>query len=350
MASAMWPQPSSLTNGSNVIWMGDQVDLDCHGFGDESHSSGNISRAGWGFIGNSSASKDVSFIRGAFERFTHALEQGTYRSWKFSPRGTDLDPPTNEPNAPSVSISHITVLKSAPLDSNSTAHATTDESYSLDLFTNGSVVIKADSAHGAIYGLTTLSQLFYASVDRKYFTRMAPVSIQDKPRYAHRGLNMDISRNFEEPGSIFHLLDGMAYAKLNRLHLHATDSQAWPLEIPAMPELASKGAYIPRSVWTASDLKGVQDYAQQLGVETIIEINSPGHTASIAYSHPELIVGFNQQSWPKYCTEPPCGQVSLKSDDTYPFFDKLYADLLPRVAPYSHYFYSGGNEINANTY
>ena len=54
-----------------------------------------------------------------------------------------------------------------------------------------------------------------------------------------------------------------------------------------------------------------------------VEIDSPGHTASIAWSQPDLISGYNEHPWPTFCNEPPCGQVKLNNDGVYDFFDKL---------------------------
>lgn len=76
----------------------------------------------------------------------------------------------------------------------------------------------------------------------------------------------------------------------------------------------------------------------------------PGHTASIGFSHPELVTAFNAQPWSTYAAEPLSGQLKLNSSAVYTFLDKLWADLLPRVMPYSRYYHTGGDEINVNAY
>lgn len=73
----------------------------------------------------------------------------------------------------------------------------------------------------------------------------------------------------------------MSFTKFNHLHLHATDAQSWPLEIPALPELAAKGAYDQSQIWTTADLEEVQEYGVFRGVEVYVEVDMPGHTASI---------------------------------------------------------------------
>ena len=293
------------------------------------------------------SSDDAHLIQEAYARFWVNLNAATYVPWKFHPRDAIHDPQRSNDLT---SVSSIAIRRIDSACSASSAKHDVDESYSLDVYVNGSILIQAASANGAMYGLTTLSQLFYATNQGEAYTNLAPVSIQDRPKYEHRGLNIDIARNYYPPETIMHLIDGMAYTKLNRLHLHATDSQSWPLEIPSMPDLAAKGAYHPSAIWAAAQLKDVQEYARARGIQTIVEIDAPGHTAAIAYSRPDLVVAWNQHPWADYCAEPPCGQVSLRNNATFDFFDQLYADLLPRVRPYAGYFHAGGDEFKANPY
>ena len=87
----------------------------------------------------------------------------------------------------------------------------------------------------------------YASLTSKegsgFYTVHALVHIKDSPAFEHRGLNLDISRNHIEPGDVRRIIEAMIYNKMNRLRIHASDSQSWPQEVPALPELAAKGAY-----------------------------------------------------------------------------------------------------------
>ena len=294
---------------------------------------------------NNGNTSDSQLVQAAFGRFKKSVQESAFVPWKFNPRGADFEP-TKGANA--TTIDTITVQQTASQPSNSTG--TVDESYSLDLSTDGKVVIQAKTASGAMHGLTTLSQMFYKSASDGLYTNLAPVSIQDKPAFSHRGLNIDIARNYEPPENVKRLIDGMAFNKFNRLHIHATDSQSWPLEIPSVPELSAKGAYRPSMVWTAAKLQDVQSYAQARGIQAYIEIDSPGHTASIAYSHPDLITAFNAQPWSNDCAEPPCGQVKLNNPSVTSLFSGIMSDLLPRLSPYTSYFHTGGDELNANAY
>jgi len=74
----------------------------------------------------------------------------------------------------------------------------------------------------------------------------------------------------------------------------------------------------------------------------------PGHIGSVAESHPELIVAYDAQPYYWYCAQPPCGAFKLSNPDVDRFVGRLFDDVLPRVAPYSAYFHTGGDELNAN--
>jgi hexosaminidase len=142
----------------------------------------------------------------------------------------------------------------------------------------------------------------------------------------------------------------MASVKLNKLHLHATDSQAWPLEIPSLPELARNGAYQPGLVWTTQHLESIQTHGISKGVEVILEIDMPGHTASIAHAYPNLITAFNQLDWSTFALEPLSGQLKLNSSQVNSFMDTLFDDLLPRLEPFAGAYHLGGDEVNLPAY
>jgi hexosaminidase len=193
----------------------------------------------------------------------------------------------------------------------------------------------------------TLKQLFYKhSSSQAIYTPYAPIRIQDSPRFSHRGLSLDIARNPILPVDAMRTIDAMATTKMNRLHMHATDSQAWPLEIPALPDLARKGAYQPHLVWSVRDLEKVQSYGNSRGIMVYLEIDMPGHTASIFQAYPDLIAAYNQLDWSTFAAEPQSGQFKLNSPAVYKFLDTLFTDLLPRLRAHSNTYHLGGDEVN----
>lgn len=70
------------------------------------------------------------------------------------------------------------------------------------------------------------------------------VTIKDAPRFAFRGMHVDVARNFKPKSSIIRLLNGMSMYKMNKLHLHLSDDEAWRLEIPGIEELTEVCHYL----------------------------------------------------------------------------------------------------------
>ena len=226
-----------------------------------------------------------------------------------------------------------------------------DETYSLAITVDSQATITSSTTIGILRALETLVQLFYRHSGGGVYTTSAPVYIEDAPKFTHRGLNLDVSRNYYAPSDIMRTIDALAWNKFNHLHLHATDSQSWPLEIPALPELARNGAYQKGLSYSPDVLAGIQEYGAYRGVQVSIEIDMPGHTSSIGLAYPGLIAAFNiQPDWNTYSAEPPTGQLKLNSSSVYNFLETLWSDLLPRVSPYTAYFHTGGDEVNANAY
>ena len=84
---------------------------------------------------------------------------------------------------------------------------------------------------GVFYGVQTLLGL------RSSAGMVPKVSIKDAPRFAYRGMHLDVGRNFVPKDRVFKLIDAMATYKLNKFHFHLTDDEGWRLEIPGLPEL-----------------------------------------------------------------------------------------------------------------
>jgi len=115
--------------------------------------------------------------------------------------------------------------------------------------------------------------------------------------------------------------------------------------------LAEKGAYGEGLWYSPEDVQEILEYASARGIQAYLEIDMPGHTNSIAYSHPELIAASNiQPNWPTYANQPPSGQLKLNNSAVKEFMAKIVGDVLPRTGQASDYFHSGGDEVNMNVY
>jgi len=164
-----------------------------------------------------------------------------------------------------------------------------DERYTL---TVGKDVIRIEGAapEGVYRGVTTLRQLTGAG---KLPIALAPVSIDDAPHYAWRGLSLDVSRTFYTANEVKQVIDMLALYKMNVLHLHLSDNEGWRIEIKALPELTARGSemnYRGRKggFYTQSEYRDLVAYAAERFITIVPEIDMPGHTAAAFAAYPEL--------------------------------------------------------------
>ena len=281
----------------------------------------------------------------AFERFKIRVFSENIVPDKFYPRRAVFEPNLEEPR--------IYITKIIIEEQDNDDPQLPKEAYAISIDPDDPIIkVQIAFLDGALRAFDSLAQLFYAHSrsDKDVYTPFAPVSIRDAPAFEHRGVMLDISRNWIPPQDVTRTIDAMGFNKLNRLRLHATDSQSWPLEIPSLPTLAKEGVYREDQIWSVKDLEEVQRYGLYRGVEVYLEIDTPGHTGSIVHSHPNLIVAYNHRPWDKYAQEPPSGQLKLNSSEVSSFITTLLHDLLPRVSPYNTRFHIGGDELNAEVY
>ncbi|KAI9658757.1 MAG: N-acetyl-glucosamine-6-phosphate deacetylase [Bathelium mastoideum] len=348
--SALWPIPTTYTYGDSVLFINKNTPVTYNGKQTSLASVSTNSFAATSYGSSNGSVTGAQIVATAIQRTSQTIFNQNYVPWKFYPRNADFEPSSNSTGNVIKSIK-LVQNASDPADIGRPAVGDIDESYTLDVTTDGSVVISAKSSQGIAHGLTTFTQLFYQYSSGGAYTPLAPVSITDAPKFAYRSLQMDTARAFYPVPDVLRMIDAAAYNKFNHFHMHATDSQSWPLEIPTYANLSALGAYRKDFVYSTSDLQQIQEYAATLGVEVVIEIDSPGHSGSISYSRPDLITAFNiQPNWDSYAAEPPSGALKLNSSAVYEFLEGLYGDLLPRVKPYTSYFHTGGDEINVMDY
>ncbi|KAL8926669.1 MAG: hypothetical protein Q9208_002743 [Pyrenodesmia sp. 3 TL-2023] len=349
--STLWPKPSSYVNGTDVVWVARDIAFSysiANDTGTQGQLSSNISASPASSL---STAASYAIIQAAIQRAQDRLLSDNFVPWKFHPRNSDFEPASN---ASKVYLNRV-IIQQNQTDSAAILRplaGEVNERYTISITAAGVAEITAISSIGILRALDTFTQLFYQhSNNSGVYSPYAPVTIIDAPKFAHRGFNMDVARNYYPPSFILHTIDALAWNKFNRLHLHVTDAQSWPLDIPALPLLSKKGAYRTGLSYSRKQLAEIQEYGLYRGVEVIVEIDMPGHTSVIDLAYPGLIAGYNiQPDWPTYAAEPPSGSLKLNSSAVYEFLRILWADLLPRVSPYSAYFHTGGDEVNANVY
>lgn len=196
------------------------------------------------------------------------------------------------------------------------------EGYRITITANN-IIIETMTNAGAYYALQTLRQLWYQNRGK-----LPSMSIVDYPRFKYRGILLDVARHYFSFDEIKQLIDVMAASKLNTLHLHLSDDEAFRLQVPSLPLLSGSGATrglgqqigatmlvqnnldttnrtqyeypVANTVYTGSyspeDIKNLIAYANQNQITVIPEIDIPGHARSIIKAMPEVMIDHNDNS------------------------------------------------------
>ncbi|QPF75758.1 family 20 glycosylhydrolase [Roseateles sp. DAIF2] len=146
------------------------------------------------------------------------------------------------------------------------------------------VELRAHSVFGALRGLETLRQLRDLTPSGQ---PLPALKIDDAPRFPWRGLLLDCARRYLPLDALKRQLDGMAAAKLNVLHWHLTDDQAWRLASTRYPRLQSH-ANADGCCYTLDEARQLVAYAAERGIRVVPELDVPGHTTALGAAHPEL--------------------------------------------------------------
>ncbi len=162
---------------------------------------------------------------------------------------------------------------------------TVSESYEIHFSEPSACSITCPTVYGCMHGMVTLAQM----VDPTLGFRIPTVfSVQDQPAYPHRGLLLDTSRHYMSESVIMEHLELMSEAKMNVFHWHVVDDHSFPLVLAQFPELAQKGAYSAKAVYSKDAVERILARAGTLGIKVIPELDMPGHTWSWFKSHGEL--------------------------------------------------------------
>ena len=152
------------------------------------------------------------------------------------------------------------------------------ETYTLSVPAGGHASLVATSYEGVLRGLETFSQLVLNSSitpngQKQLHVADLPLQVEDEPSFPHRGLLIDVARTFLPVDNIKKTIDGLMYSKMNVLHIHISDSQAFPLELKSNPEITQHGAQAADMVYTQADIQGIVAYAAKRGVRVYPEVS-----------------------------------------------------------------------------
>jgi len=231
------------------------------------------------------------------------------------------------------------------------------EAYNLVVSPKG-ILLESPSANGLFYGIQTLVQLMPPLKQDLSEVVVPSVEIRDSPRFAWRGLHLDVGRHFMPKEFILKYLDYMAFHKLNTFHWHLTEDQGWRIEIKKFPRLTEVGSvrketlvghygsnsYDGKSVggfYTQDEVKEIVAYAADRFITVVPEIEMPGHALAALAAYPEL--GCTGGTYE-------VGTTGGVFDDVYctgnAKTDTFLMDVLKEVIPLfpGEYFHIGGDE------
>ncbi|MBN2522791.1 MAG: beta-N-acetylhexosaminidase [Bacteroidales bacterium] len=178
------------------------------------------------------------------------------------------------------------------------------EGYILQITRDG-IDLKASSPAGIFYGIQTIKQLVIQSPLNTI--SIPSQTITDFPRFAWRGMHLDVSRHFMPKEFIKQYIDYLAFLKMNVFHWHLVDDQGWRIEIKQYPLLTDKGAFRKETLvghysdspqkydgtryggfYTQEDIREIVFYAQERFITIVPEIEIPGHSQAAIAAYPEL--------------------------------------------------------------
>ena len=177
-------------------------------------------------------------------------------------------------------------------------------SYMLTASPDG-VVITGDPS-GVYYGTQSLLALIPGEAygREQQSVRIPAAEITDAPAFAYRGMFLDVGRNFHSTTAVKHLMDAMAFYKLNTLHINLSQDEGWRIEIEDLPELTQVGGFRGHTLddaeylhpsygsgpfpdpsvsygsgfYSREEYIDLLRYAAERHITIIPEINVPGHS------------------------------------------------------------------------
>jgi len=258
-----------------------------------------------------------------------------------------------------------------------------DEGYILTVTPNN-ILVAANAPAGLFYGAQSLFQLMPPAIESKTAVSQVKwdipcIVIRDYPRFAWRGLMLDVARHFFTKQEVMQFIDNMVRYKYNVLHFHLTDDEGWRIEIRGLPRLTEVGAWNvkktgyfgtfskplpdePRNYggfYTQDDIRELVQYAKARFVNIMPEVDVPGHSLAAIVSYPDLACIKGAEKFGVSSGEPikdwshGAPPIALVDDNLCPANERVYTFLdtvitqLAQLFPFQ-YIHMGGDECARN--
>lgn len=234
------------------------------------------------------------------------------------------------------------------------------EEYSIKVADKTLMLVGGSSA-GVFYAVQTLRKSL--PVGSFESVALPPVAISDSPRFAYRGMMLDVSRHFFGVDFVKEYLDILALHNINKFHWHLTDDQGWRIEIKRYPLLASVGSRRSQTVigrnssrydgkpygegclFSQDQIREIVAYAAERHIEVIPEIDMPGHMIAALTAYPELgCTGGPYEVWTRWGVSEDL--LCAGNDSTIEFAKGVLTEVM-ELFP-SKYIHIGGDECPKN--
>jgi hexosaminidase len=227
------------------------------------------------------------------------------------------------------------------------------------------ITISAAAPAGIFYGMQTLRQLlppaiFSPTLVQGVAWTVPAVSIDDRPRFAWRGMMLDCSRHFMPPQFIKRFIDLLAIHKMNTFHWHLTDDQGWRIQIRKYPKLTEIGAWRSQTLigrpdqkplkfdgqryggfYTQDEIRDIVAYAQDRFINIVPEIEMPGHSSAAIAAYPQLSYADHPvavaTSWGI------CSDILAPEQNTIDFYQDVLREVMDLFP--SRFIHLGGDEV-----
>ena len=195
------------------------------------------------------------------------------------------------------------------------------------------ITISSGAEDGLRYGLSALIQLIAIALIEGPTNAFIPCGeINDKPRFTWRGFLLDSSRHFQDVNCVLKILNIMSHLRLNVLHLHLTDSQGWRIQTETLKGLELDYTNTP-GFYTKGDIKKIVQFAKDLGIKIVPEIDIPGHSKLLLKNYPQFACN----------PENPGTEICLANLEARETLKKLLLEVF-EMFPYSDLIHLGGDE------
>lgn len=226
-----------------------------------------------------------------------------------------------------------------------------------------SIQITYHDLRGLINGIQSLLQLM--PIGQFNSLKISPVHIEDQPRFAYRGMHLDVVRHIFPVSYIKKYIDYLAFHKFNTFHWHLTDDQGWRIEMEAYPKLNTIGSYRKETLighfkdspalydgtryggyYTKAEIREIVQYAAIRAITVIPEIDIPGHSRAAIAAYPELstkpdTVWNVATTWGMYNRQ---NNVLAPKPATFRFLEKVFDEIVALFP--SPYIHVGGDECS----